>query len=86
MESCAGWQLKFMNKMKKDFDKWNIQKKAIHNSRKNKFYRNREVWWCDLGVNIGFEQDGTGDNNRRPILIIKGFSKEVCLIVPLTTS
>ena len=75
-----------MDKITKDFDKWNIQKKTIHNSGTSKFYRVRELWWCNLGVNIGFEQDGTGDYNRRPVLVIKGFSREVCLIVPLTTS
>ena len=60
--------------------------KAIHNFGKNKFYKKREIWWCDPGVNVGFEQDGTGNNNRRPVLIIQGFSKEVCLMTPLTTS
>lgn len=75
-----------MNKAIKDFDSWNIQKKTIHNSGENKFYRIREIWWCNLGINIGFEQDGTGNYNRRPVLIIKGFSREVCLVIPLTTS
>lgn len=39
-----------------------------------------------LGVNIGFEQDGTGKEFSRPVLILKGFSRHVCLVVPLTTS
>ena len=78
--------MKIMNKTIKDFDGWNIQKKAIHNSGENKFYHPRDIWWCDLGINIGFEQDGTGEKNRRPVLIIQGFSKEVCLMTPLTTS
>lgn len=32
-----------------------------------------------------FEQDGKGPDFARPVLIIKGFSKEVFLCVPLTT-
>lgn len=72
--------------MKKDFDNWNKNKINIHNKNENKLYHAREVWWCFVGVNIGFEQDGTGNNNERPVLIIKGFSKQVCLIVPLTSS
>ena len=75
-----------MNKTIKDFDGWNIQKKKIHSFGRNKLYHARDIWWCDLGVNIGFEQDGTGEKNGRPVLIIRGFSKEVCLIIPLTTS
>lgn len=37
------------------------------------------------GLNIGFEQDGKHENFERPCLIVKGFNKEVCLIIPLTT-
>lgn len=72
--------------MQKDFDQWNEQKKVIHLQNGNRFYRPREIWWCSLGVNVGFEQDGTGEGNQRPVLIIRGFSKNVCLIIPLTTS
>ena len=39
-----------------------------------------------MGVNIGFEQDGSGDEYRRPVLILKGLSKRTLLAVPLTTS
>jgi mRNA-degrading endonuclease toxin of MazEF toxin-antitoxin module len=37
-------------------------------------------------MNVGFEQDGTGTGFERPVLIIRGFSAEVCLALPLTTS
>ncbi len=36
-------------------------------------------------MNIGFEQDGKGEEFRRPVLILKKFNKYVVLIVPLTT-
>ena len=71
--------------MPKNFDLWNERKKDIDKSKTN-FYRARDIRWCSLGMNIGFEQDGTSQNYRRPVLIIKGFSVHVCLIVPLTTS
>lgn len=48
------------------------------------YYHQREVWWCSLGVNIGFEQDGTGKNFDRPVLIIKGFNKNTFFAVALT--
>lgn len=70
----------------KDFDNWNIQKKEIDSINKDKLYRARQIWWCSLGINVGFEQDGTGTEYQRPILILRGFSKHVCLVVPLTTS
>ncbi len=72
--------------MKKKFDDWNKSKKHIHDTGSNKLYHEREIWWCALGVNIGFEQDGTSKDAERPALVLKGFSKDVCLVVPLTTS
>jgi mRNA-degrading endonuclease toxin of MazEF toxin-antitoxin module len=72
--------------MQKDFDNWNTNKKQIHNNNENKLYSRREIWWCSLGTNIGFEQDGTGACGERPVLILKGFSKQVCVVLPLTTS
>ncbi len=72
--------------MVKNFDLWNEDKKYINSNNDNKLYSTREVWWCRLGVNIGFEQDGTGDNLERPVVILKGFSKYVCVVIPLTTS
>ncbi len=70
----------------KDFDNWNSQKKTIHNQGENKFYHPRDIWWCHLGLNVGFEQDGKDKDFERPVLVLKSFGKNICLIVPLTTS
>lgn len=72
--------------MHKDFDSWNGYKKKIHKESGNKLYHEREIWWCSLGVNVGFEQDGSGEEYRRPALILKGLSKQTCLIIPLTAA
>ena len=72
--------------MKKDFDAWNEKKKKIHNESSGPFSHKREVWWCSLGVNVGFEQDGTGENYERPVLILRGFNEYVSLVLPLTSS
>jgi len=72
--------------MQKDFDGWNEEKKALHEHGHTPHYREREIRWCHLGTNIGFEQDGSGKIRARPVLILKGFSRSVCLIIPLTTS
>lgn len=70
----------------KDFDGWNTQKKMLHKSGVGKYYAQKEIWWCSLGVNIGFEEDGSGSVGERPVLIVRGFSRHICLIVPLTTA
>jgi mRNA-degrading endonuclease toxin of MazEF toxin-antitoxin module len=72
--------------MQKDFDKWNEDKKKIHNRLDGPFFHDREIWWCSLGLNIGFEQDGSGESYYRPVLVLKAMSKQTCFIIPLTTS
>lgn len=72
--------------MKKDFDDWNKIKKTVEQDISRKFYRAREIWWCALGVNVGFEQDGKGFRKERPVLILRDFNEHVCLVLPLTTS
>ena len=73
--------------MHKEFDPWNeIKKKTDAQSDYLPLYHERQVRWCRLGVNVGFEQDGTGEGYSRPVLILKGFSRRACLVVPLTTS
>src|SRR3989344_2616537 len=71
--------------MHKDFNKWNEKKKVIHNRGNTPFFHEREVWWCTLGLNVGYEQDG-GDKFERPILIVKKFNRDVLWALPLTTS
>lgn len=73
--------------MQKDFDKWNeLKKKTNADDDYLPLYHERQVRWCRLGTNVGFEQDGTGQDFSRPVLILKGLSRNVCLIIPLTTS
>ncbi len=72
--------------MNKDFDTWNGLKKHIHTNGINCFYHEREIWWCSLGINVGYEEDGKGSQAERPVLIIKGFNRQLCWVVPLSTS
>ncbi len=69
-----------------EFDKWNLQKKMMENKTERRFYHEREVRWCRLGKNIGFEEAGSGDRFERPVLILKSISRETCFVLPLTTS
>ena len=72
--------------MKKDFDGWNEKKKNINDREDAPFYHEREIWWCSLGLNIGYEQDGKNALFERPVLVIKKFNRGVLWILPLTTS
>lgn len=70
----------------KNFDSWNKLKKDLHERAGNKFYHPRDIWWCSLGVNVGYEQDGKDKDFQRPVLILAGLSKETCVVLPITTS
>lgn len=72
---------------KKDFEKWNELKTHLDNKeQKRKYFRAGEIWWCSLGLNIGFEEDGKNELYERPILVIKKFNKDALLAVPLTNT
>lgn len=71
----------------KDFKSWITEKENIHYSKnvREVYFREREIWWCHLGANIGFEQDGKGESFSRPVLILKKFNKNLFWAVPLST-
>jgi mRNA interferase MazF len=69
----------------KDFDTWNVKKKNSE-LEEGRLYTTREIWWCRLGLNIGFEQDGSGEEFLRPCIIVRGFGPRVCMVFLLTTS
>ena len=73
--------------MLKDFDKWNKVKQMlskIDNDCKLNF-KKRHIWWCSVGLNIGKEVYGKGPYFRRPVLIIKRLSKELSIVIPLSS-
>jgi mRNA interferase MazF len=68
----------------KDFDNWNFLKQKINNEKSRPYFHEREIWFCTLGENVGFEQDGRGEEYLRPVVILRKFNNDVCLIIPLT--
>lgn len=60
-------------------------KKTLNNTDEPRlFFHEREVWYCHLGENIGFEQDGSDDQFLRPVVIIRKFNNDIFWGVPLT--
>jgi|SRR3989344_1340758 len=70
--------------MKKDFKKWHDKKSGIDGIEVRPFFHEREIWYCALGANIGFEQDGGGEDFLRPAIIFKKFNNEIFWTIPLT--
>jgi len=69
---------------KKDYSDWQKLKSSVHNDKKRPKFHEREIWFTTLGSNVGFEQDGQGEDYLRPVVIVRKFNNEVCLVVPLT--
>ncbi len=72
--------------MPKNYTNWHTQKTALDASEKQYYFQEREIWWCAIGLNVGFEQDGKGQEFERPILIVKKFNLNIFLAIPLTTT
>jgi mRNA interferase MazF len=71
--------------MKKDFSTWNTIKIQTDISIQNINIREGEIRWCRVGINIGNEVLGKGEHFIRPVLIMKKFSSDVFLGIPLST-
>ena len=69
--------------MSKDFDGWNGRKKKL-NEIEPHFYREGEVWWCSVGVNVGVEEDGTGSDYARPVVVLRSFNRNSLIAIALT--
>jgi len=71
----------------KKFLCWAQLKFKIHTTPEHTvvYFREREVWWCALGINIGYEQNGKHENFERPVLILKKFSKHFLWVLPMTS-
>ncbi len=72
--------------MDKKFDIWNSQKNEIHKLELHRWCHTSEIWWCVMGENIGFEQDGKGERFLRPVVVLWSFGRYTVWIIPLTTS
>ena len=54
----------------KDFYAWNEKKICLDQSKKYRHPREQEIWWCSIGLNVGTEIYGKGEDFARPVLII----------------
>ena len=70
--------------MKKDFQIWHDKKSMVDQIERRPFFHEGEIWWCTLGANIGFEQDGGGKDYLRPVIVYKKFNNEIFWAIPLT--
>lgn len=74
------------NQYSKDFDGWIEKKKKAHFSENiPPLFKERDIWWVSIGVNVGFEEDGKHEKFIRPVLVLRKFNRELFLGVPMST-
>ncbi len=66
-------------------DEWNILKKNIDENNNNRSFRERDIFYINMGKNVGNEQNGKGINFIRPIIILKKLSNKMLIGIPLTS-
>ena len=69
----------------KDFDAWNERKKQIDALGRFQHPKEREIWWCRIGMNVGTEIYGKGKDYERPVLVINAEGEQSCIVIPITS-
>lgn len=47
-------------------------------------FKQGDIWWCSLGMNLGEEMYGKGSNFRRPVLVFRKLTSNSFLGLPVT--
>ncbi|NJK71201.1 type II toxin-antitoxin system PemK/MazF family toxin [Candidatus Gracilibacteria bacterium] len=79
----------YQKSYQKDFEGWS-QAIPLINQQESPQFEVKEIWWCNIGVNIGTEADGNKPNNdisyfyTRPVLILKKLSNNSFIALPMS--
>ncbi len=69
------------------YDNWNHKKQEIKSSQNPiVYFKEREIWWCSVGLNIGFEENGKGELFNRPVLILRKYGPYTFIGVPISNT
>ncbi len=85
----ARWKRRLKNAPTKTmnlFDDWNNLKKTLNNCNRKVFFKERDIFYAQLGKNVGYEQDGKNSEFSRPVIVLRKFNNNIFLCAPLTTS
>lgn len=74
-----------MHKSEDAYNSWNKNKQIISKNNKLIKFQQFHIIFIKVGLNIGFEQDGKGNDFLRPVLVYKKFNSRIFLGIPLTS-
>jgi mRNA interferase MazF len=58
---------------------------VLRTKKSKPLFKEGEIWWCSVGMNVGVEIFGKGSKFTRPVLIFKKFNANSFLGIPLTS-
>ena len=67
------------------YNRWNEKKQKLNSHSREILFKEGEIWWCSLGVNVGEEVYGKGKDFSRPVVILKKLTDNFCVVLPVTT-
>lgn len=70
----------------KDYEEWDKYKQTLGLNTNLPYFKEREVWWTSIGINLGHEEDGKGEQFSRPVIILKKYGKHTFSGIPLSTT
>lgn len=70
--------------LRKALNSWHLKLLILLDTKERLDSHEREIWWIKLGQNIGWEQNGKGDEFLRPALIVRKFHSDLMWAVPVT--
>jgi len=70
----------------KKFDEWNKVKQRTEQKQHTAYFKEREIYWANIGENIGYEQSGKGEDFMRPLLVFRKYSNKLFCGIPLSTT
>lgn len=67
------------------FREWFKLKVSLWGKKNHLVFKQGDVWWCSIGMNLGEEIFGKGRKFIRPVLVFRKFTSNSFLGLPLTT-
>jgi len=69
----------------KRFLEWIKIKEFLHIKKQPPSFNEGEIWWANIGENIGHEEDGKDIRFVRPFVVIKKFNKDLLFGIPCSS-
>lgn len=69
----------------KRFFEWIKLKEFLHFKKQPPSFNEGEIWWANIGENIGHEENGKDERFVRPVIVVKKFNKDLLFGIPCSS-